>query len=119
MGAGYMKTFDSTTMRPLATSLVDLVGAGAPQEEVIAAAQRVHRIMNRPKDPVFVRPREEHEHDLLNMLRMRGVEPTEDDMRDVRRLAALSAEDVEDAVEARLESDEICRRLFARTDSRS
>lgn len=46
------------------------------------------------------------------MLRTRGVEPTEDDLRDVRRLAALNAEDVEDAVEARLESDEICRRLF-------
>jgi hypothetical protein len=103
-----------------ARHLVDLVRTGAPQEEVTAAAQRVHRIMNRPRDPVFLRPPEEYEHELLNMLRMRGVEPTEDDMRDVRRLAALSAQDVEDAVEARLESDEICRRLFAsRTASRS
>lgn len=73
-----------------------------------------------PTPSTIVRPREEHEHDLLNMLRMRGVEPTEDDMRDVRRLASLNAEDVEDAVEARLESDEICRRLFPpRAASRS
>lgn len=48
-----------------ARHLVDLVRAGAPHEEVTAAAQRVHRIMNRPKDPVFLRPCEEYEHDLL------------------------------------------------------
>lgn len=92
--------------------LVDLVRAGASKEEVIAAAQRVHKIMNRPKDPSLMRPREECERTWLDALRRRGIEPTEDNLRDVRRLAALSVEDVEDAVEAQLESDEICRRLF-------
>jgi hypothetical protein len=95
-----------------ARHLLDLARAGAPREEIVAAAQRVHKIMNRPNDPSVTRSREECERTWLDALRMRGVEPTEDDMRDVRRLAALSVEDVEDAVEAQIESEEICRRLF-------
>jgi len=95
-----------------ARHLVDVARAGAPREEIVAAAQRMHKIMNRPQNPEFVRSREEYERDLLEMLRTRGIEPTEDEVRDVRRLAALSVEDVEDALEARPESDEICRRLF-------
>lgn len=95
-----------------ARHLVDLVRAGAPREDIVAAAQRVHKIMNRPKSPALARPREEHEREILGMLRMSGVEPTEDDMRDVRRLAALRAEDAVNAVEAQLASEEIWRRLF-------
>jgi hypothetical protein len=95
-----------------ARHLVDLVRAGAAKEEVMAAAQRVHKIMNRPHDPSRTLPREEIERTWLDALRRLGIEPTEDDIRDVRRLAALSVEDVEDEVEARLESQEICRRLF-------
>jgi len=95
-----------------ARHLVDLVRAGASKEDVSAAAQHVHKIMNRPKDPSLTRSREECERIWLDALRRRGIEATEDEIRDVRRLAALSVEDVEDAVEARLEGDEICRRLF-------
>ena len=95
-----------------ARHLVHLTRAGAPREEIVAAAQRVHEIMNRPRNPALVRPREEYERDILDMMRARGIEPTEDNMHDVRRLAALRVEDAEDAEEVRLESDEICRRLF-------
>jgi hypothetical protein len=101
-----------------ARHLVGLVRAGAVAEDVTSAAQRVHRIMNRPRDPSITRSREECERTWLEALRTRGIEPTEDHLRDVRRLAALSVEDVEDAVEAQLESNEICRRLFPpRTDA--
>lgn len=95
-----------------ARRLVDLVRTGAPKEEITTAALRVHKIMNRPQNPAFKRSREECERFFLEALHNRGVEPTEDELRDVRRLAALAAEDAEDMVEVQLESDEICRRLF-------
>lgn len=95
-----------------ARRLVDLVRAGAAKEEVLAAAQRVHRIMNRPHDPSQMLSREVVERTWLDALRRQGTEPTEDQIRDVQRLAALSVEDAEDAVDAQLEIDEIWRRLF-------
>ena len=73
-----------------ARHLVSLVRAGAPKEEVTSAAQRVHKIMNRPQNPALTRSREECERTWLEALRRRGVEPTEDNIRDVLRLAALS-----------------------------
>jgi hypothetical protein len=100
-----------------ARRLVDLARAGAPKDELTAAACVVHRILNRPLDSAHKRPREEHEREILDRLRARGVDPTDADMTDVRRLAALQVEDADDAIDVATESQEITRRLFRLTDS--
>ncbi len=97
--------------------LVDLARAGAPKDELTAAACIVHRILNRPLDPARKRPREEHEREILDRLRARGVDLTDADMTDVRRFAALQVDDADDAIDVATESQEITRRLFRLTDS--
>lgn len=72
-----------------ARRLVDLVCAGAPQDEIVAVARRVRELLT-PR-PLPALTAEEIAHAMLTRLRAEAFELTEEDACDVRRYAELSA----------------------------